>query len=90
MSDDPHPKYQQQPDALARLEAWLCGESGRKIIVNDLGDSGLEVVLRVSSGKPDVIASERKTGFANSVIAKSPGLAATIHAALDKAAEVEL
>lgn len=79
-----------EPDALAQLEAWLRGKNGRKIIVNDLGDSGLEVVLRVSSGKPDVIASERDTGFANTAIAKAPGLAATIDAALAKADEVGL
>ncbi|KKN88318.1 hypothetical protein LCGC14_0248800 [marine sediment metagenome] len=79
-----------QPDVFARLEAWLRGESGRKIIVNEMGDSGFEVVLRVSSRELDVVASERETSFVDALIAKAPGLAATIEAALEKVEKEEL
>lgn len=64
----------QQPDAFARLEAWLAEDSRRHVAIDNSRD-GPRVRLRCVGAE---------------VTAKEPGLAATIDAALEQAKEVEL
>ena len=68
-----------QPDALARLEAWL-GEDKRRHVKNlaqSITTEGCWAVTLVLSGGGIIAAIE-------------PGLAATIDAALEKAEELKL
>lgn len=72
------PLKPQQPDALARLEAWLAEHVGlRRVDIEQNGFYGWRVCLRNIS----------KSRIA---IAKEPGLGPTIHAAIDKAEKVKL
>lgn len=87
-------KPPKQPDALARLEAWLRGGDRSVYFGNEI-TSGLEVILRDSAAGEEYCGVEHPPGpgqkYAGDVaIAKSPGIAATILAALEKAKEVKL
>ncbi len=86
-----------QPDALARLEAWLAEDGDRYVsqinwrgCVASVGGFRVELGNRATGGVATAYEFGVLTKFATVVYAKSPGLAATIEAALEQAGEVGL
>lgn len=77
-----------EPDALARLEAWRYGHKNRSVsIMIDDGYGATCWEVELTAGKESVLVTEASIMEPRS---DWPGLAATIHAAIDKAEEAGL
>lgn len=87
-----------QPDALARLEAWCDGGDNRHYAIYDgYSTDGVGITVELMFPNRESCYGVERDDFGKVAenpkrvaIAKSPGLAATIEAALEKAEEVRL